>query len=230
LDFVPDEQPREIVGVVGDTLVSYYQRLPEPMIYVPHVQQTEMWQGPSWNSRAMMVFVVRTAGDPVAAIPSVRSAAAEIDPSKPAGNMRTVEQYLGDSLGEVRIFMMLLLVFGASAAVLAAIGIYGVMAYAVAQRTREIGIRVALGASGGNVIQLVVRQALLLIAAGVAIGLGGAYALTRFLTNLLWEVSPTDPSTFVIVSVGLVVVAMAACLIPARRAVAVDPTTALRYE
>jgi ABC-type antimicrobial peptide transport system permease subunit len=116
------------------------------------------------------------------------------------------------------------------AAILAAVGIYGVMAYAVAQRTREIGIRVALGASGGNVVGLVARQALWLILAGLVIGVGGAFALTRFLQNDLYEVSATDPMTFILVSAGLVVVALLACLVPTRRATAVDPTVALRYE
>jgi putative ABC transport system permease protein len=230
LDFVPDEQPREIVGVMGDTLQSRRQQRPNPTMFVPHSQQTMKWQGPAWNQRAQMVFVMRSAGDPNSLIPAVRSALGEIDRSKPAGNLRTVEKYLNDGISEDRVFMMLLSIFGVSAAVLAAIGIYGVMAYAVTQRTREIGIRVALGASGTNVVGLVTRQAFVLIAIGLIAGLGGAYALTRFLTRFLWQVSPTDPSTFALVSAGLVVVAVAACLVPTRRAVSVDPTIALRYE
>ena len=126
--------------------------------------------------------------------------------------------------------MMLLGVFGISAAVLAATGIYGTMAYAVAQRTREIGIRVALGASGRDVLSLVVRQTVLMIAIGVAGGLAGAFGLTRLLKNYLWQVSPTDPITFIAVSIGLVLIAVLACLVPTRRAVRVDPTVALRYE
>ena len=126
--------------------------------------------------------------------------------------------------------MMLLVTFGAAAALLAAVGIYGVMAYAVAQRTREIGIRMALGAGGANIMRLVVRQALLLVIVGVVLGLAGAYGLTRFLMNFLWNVSPTDPATFALVAAGLVAVAVIACLIPTRRAVQVDPTVALRYE
>jgi putative ABC transport system permease protein len=178
----------------------------------------------------MMVFVMRTGGDPLSVANSVRSALAEVDRGKPAANMRTVEQYLGDQVQGLRIYMTLLGIFGVAAAVLAAIGIYGVMAYAVAQRTREIGIRMALGASSTNVMGLVVRQALVLIAIGLVLGLGGAYGLTRFLANELFDVSPTDPTTFTAVTVGLVVVAVLACLIPTRRAVRVDPTVALRYE
>jgi predicted permease len=230
LDFVPDEQPREIIGVVGDTLGSRFEQRPNPAMYVPHGQQTSRWQGPAWNFRAAMYFVMRTPGDPTAIVSAVRSAVNEIDPAKPAGDIRTVESYLNNGLSEVRVFMMLLSVFGISAGVLAAIGIYGVMAYAVAQRTREIGIRVALGASGGRVVGLVIRQALLVVAIGVAAGIGGAWALTRFLREFLWQVSPTDPPTFILVSAGLIVVAVFACLVPTRRAVAVDPTIALRYE
>jgi putative ABC transport system permease protein len=120
--------------------------------------------------------------------------------------------------------------FAAAATLLAAIGIYGVMAYAVAQRTREIGIRMALGARGSDVLKLVLRQVLILIAAGLALGLGGAIALTRYLSSELWEVKATDPITFVSVSLVLIAVAIAACLIPTRRAVQIDPTVALRYE
>jgi putative ABC transport system permease protein len=229
LDFVPNEVPREIVGVVGDTKSRFQQR-PEPTVYVPQIQQTKNWQGPFWNFRAAMYFVLRTPGDPNSLIPSVKTAVNEIDATKPAGLICTVDGYLNESLSEVRVFMMLLAVFGASAAVLAATGIYGVMAYAVAQRTREIGVRVALGASSGNILGLVVRQTLVMIAIGVGGGLAGAYGLTRFLRNYLWQVSPTDPMTFAVVSIGLVLVAVIACLIPTRRAVSVDPTVALRYE
>ena len=134
-----------------------------------------------------------------------------------------------ETLGD-RVFMILLVIFGAVAAVLAAIGIYGVTAYAVAQRTREIGVRMALGASAPLVIWLVVWQALLLIGVGVVLGLAGAWALTRFLVNYLWNVSPTDPLTFAAVAAGLVVVSVLACLVPTLRAVRVDPAVALRYE
>jgi predicted permease len=230
LDFVPNEVPRQIVGVVGNTLQGRFQQQTQPTMYVPHIQQTAQWEGPFWNMRAAMFFVMRTAGDPNKLIPAVRTAVAEIDSGKPAGSIRTVEGYLDDGLSEVRVFMMLLTVFGISAAILAALGIYGVMAYTVAQRTREIGIRVALGASSGNVIGLVVRQAILLILIGIAGGIGGAYALTRFLTNFLWQVKPTDPLTFLTVSLGLLMIAIAACLVPTRRAVAVEPTEALRHE
>jgi putative ABC transport system permease protein len=230
LDFVPDEPFREVIGVVGNTLTSSFERDPQPTVYVPHLQQAPRWQGPAWNYRAAMAFVLRTSGDPQALVPAVRTAVAEIDSSKPAGNLRTMETYLREQTSEIGVFMMLLVTFGAAAALLAAVGIYGVMAYAVAQRTREIGIRMALGASGTTVMGLVVRQALLLIAVGVILGIAGAYGLTRFLTNFLWNVSPTDPVTFALVAAGLIGVGVLACFVPTRRAVQVDPTVALRYE
>jgi putative ABC transport system permease protein len=229
LDFVPNEVPREIVGIVGDTKNTFQQR-PEPVVYVPQIQQTKTWEGPAWNFRAAMYFVMRTPGDPNSLVPAVKQAVTEIDSTKPAALIRTVESYLNDNLSEARLFMMLLGVFGISAAVLAATGIYGTMAYAVAQRTREIGIRVALGASGRDVLSLVVRQTVLMIAIGVVGGLAGAFGLTRLLKNYLWQVSPTDPITFIAVSIGLVLIAVLACLVPTRRAVRVDPTVALRYE
>ncbi len=230
LDFVPDEPMREVVGVVGNTLAGRFQQRPEPTMFIPHLQQATRWQGPSWNYRASMAFLVRTSGDPENLIPAVRAAAASVDPSKPITNLQTVEQYLDVQLGEMRTFMALLAIFGASAAILAAIGIYGVMAYAVSQRTREIGIRMALGATSTSVTSLIARQALLLIAVGMVLGLAGSYALTRYLQRLLWNVSPTDPTTFIAVAAGLAVVAVAACRIPTRRATHVDPTVALRYE
>jgi len=230
LDFVPDEQPRQIVGVVADSVIGRFQRQPTPMMYVPHLQQQNRWLGPSWDYRAMMAFVMRTQGEPMTLATSVRSAVAEIDRAKPAGNLRTVEQYLGEQSRGLELYAMLLGIFGAAAGLLAALGIYGVMAYTVAQRTREIGIRMALGAGGMRVLRLVILRAVILIAIGLVLGLAGAMGLTRFLASELFEVSPTDPLTFTIVTIGVTVVALVACLIPTRRAVSVDPTVALRYE
>jgi putative ABC transport system permease protein len=141
-----------------------------------------------------------------------------------------VEQYLGQQARGLGVYATLLGIFGAAAGLLAALGIYGVMASTVAQRTREIGIRMALGAGGTRVMQLVVLRALILIAIGLVLGLGGAMGLTRVLASELFEVSPTDPLTFTVVTIGLTIVALIACLIPTRRAVSVDPTVALRYE
>lgn len=230
LDFVPDEQPREIIGVVGNYQIGRFENEPRPMVFVPQLQQTEMWQGPSWDYRAMMAFVLRTTGDPMDTVSAVRAAVSDVDPGKPASNIRTVEQYLGDQTQGLRLYMTLLGVFGVCASALAAIGIYGVMAYSVAVRTREIGIRMALGASSGSVLGLVIRKALILVGIGTVLGVGGALLLTRFLEAELYEVSPTDPTTFIAVTTGLVAVAILACLIPTRRAMSIDPNDALRYE
>ena len=229
-DFVPDERPREVVGVVGDVRLNQTQTQPGPIAYLPHVQQSQRWLGPSWNYRSAMFYILRTNGNPVGMASAIRSAVAEVDGSKPAGNIQTVEQNLRDQVSGRRVYMLLLSVFGVIAAVLAAVGIYGVMAYAVTQRTREIGIRMALGATSSSVLSLVVKQALILVFIGLILGVGGAIGLTRFLKNELYGVESTDPTTFIAVSVGLVVVAVLASLIPTRRAVSVDPTVALRHE
>jgi len=230
LDFVPDEQPRQIIAVVGDTRFSPYEEDPPAVMYVPHMQQTPRWQGPSWNARARMTFMLRTAGDPMALIPAVRAAVAEIDPGKPVSEIRTVEQSLNQRLQGTRLYTGLLVVFGVIAGLLAAVGIYGVMAYSVGQRTHEIGVRMALGAMSRDVMGLVFRQAALMIVFGLVIGLAGSFALTRFLGDALWGVTPTDPPTFGAVSLGLILVAALACLIPTLRAMRVNPTIALRYE
>jgi len=230
LDFVPDEKPRQIIGVVGDTVNDRFQKKQRPVMYVPYTQQTPRWIGPFWNDRAAMVFVLRSLGDPAKLTPSVRRAVSEVDPNKPAANFRTVEENLDRQVQYIRTYILLLGIFGGIAAVLAAIGIYGVMAYSVAERTREIGIRMALGAGGRDVLTLIALQALLLISIGLALGLGASFALTRLVKSALVGVTATDPATYASVSVALAVVAMLACFIPTRRAVAVDPTVALRYE
>jgi putative ABC transport system permease protein len=154
----------------------------------------------------------------------------EIDRSRPLIDPRTEESYLAEQAQYPRYYSMLLGLFGAVATMLAAVGIYGVMAHAVEQRTREIGIRVALGAGGWDVLQLIVRQAALVIAIGAAVGLAGAMGLTRFLSSEIWEVNADDPGAFMSFTLILGAIAILACLVPARRAVRIDPTIALRYE
>jgi putative ABC transport system permease protein len=233
LDFVPDEQPRQIVAIAGDIALDRLnskgvQR--PPVIYVPYNQQTPRWMGPFWNDRAAMYFVLRTAGDPTSLISAVRHAVAEVDPNKPPANFRTVEENLDQQVQYLRLYIVLLGIFGGVPAVLAAVGIYGVMSYSVAERTREIGIRMALGAGAPDVLALMSRQALILIAIGLAVGLGGSFALTRVVKSALYGITATDPTTYVAVSFSLAAVALLACFIPTRRAVRVDPTVALRYE
>jgi len=172
----------------------------------------------------------RNQGNISHAYADIREAVAEVDHNKPVANIRTVEDYLDQQVQYVRLYVMLLSIFGAIAAGLAAIGIYGVMAYAVAERTKEIGIRMALGASIRDVLRLVILQALLLLAIGLTLGLAGSFALTRYLKSALYEVTATDPATYIGVSLLLTAVAVVACLVPTRRAVTVNPTVALRYE
>src|SRR5215831_4129721 len=157
------------------------QEGPVPTIYVPHVQQTPRWMGPAWADRAGMFFVLRTAGDPMNLIETVKRAVADVDLTRPASNFRTVEQYLNQQTQYLRLYILLLGIFGGIAAVLAAIGIYGIMAYSVAERTREIGIRMALGAGSSDVLKMVVRHAVLLVSVGCVIGLAGSFALTRLI-------------------------------------------------
>jgi putative ABC transport system permease protein len=230
LDLSPEEQPREVIAVVHDTPSTRLQTKQEGAIYVPFVQMAPHIQGPYTSLRLVMTFVLRTAGEPMALMPAMRKAVREIDPNRPLVDPKTVEQYMAEDVQYPRYYSMLLGLFAAVAMALAAVGIYGVMAYAVAQRTREIGIRMALGAAGRDVSMLIVRQALPLVAGGLILGLAGAAALTRFLSSELWEVTATDPATFTAVSIALVCVAAIACLIPTYRAVRVDPLIALRHQ
>lgn len=216
------DQPemREIVGVVGDIRHASLTAELKPEVYLPHAQIPA-------NS---MTLVVRTNSDPSAVIPAIRGAVREMDPDLPLFNIRTLDQYVLRSASRPRFNSALLATFACVALLLTAIGLYGVMAYSVAQRTHEIGIRMALGARTSNVLGLVVRQGMKLTAAGLAIGLIGAFAATRMLAGLLFGVSPTDPLTFIGVSALIATVALLACYLPARRATKVDPLIALRYE
>ncbi|MGH9853961.1 MAG: FtsX-like permease family protein, partial [Blastocatellia bacterium] len=177
-----------------------------------------------------MEMVVRTTGDPLALIRSARDAVWSLDKDLPIPAMETMEQRLSESVAQRRLNMLLLCLFAAVALVLAAVGIYGVMSYAVTQRTHEIGIRVALGAQVGDVLRMILRQGMKLAIIGEIIGLAGAFALTRLMAGLLFGVSATDPLTFVAIALLLTGVALLACWIPARRAAKVDPMVALHHE
>jgi len=175
-------------------------------------------------------LVVKTDVEPTSLAAAVRKSVWELDKDQPVSDVRTMEEVLSASLARQRFTTLLLGVFAALAVLLAAVGIYGVMSYSMAQRTREIGIRMALGAQKRDVLKLAVGQGLKLVAIGVVIGLIGALALTRVMTSLLFNVSATDPATLVTISLILVAVALLASYIPARRAAKVDPLIALRYE
>jgi putative ABC transport system permease protein len=177
-----------------------------------------------------MTFVIRTRGEATSLSAGARNVIHTLDPQQPIGDVNTMERLLAKSIASSRFNTVLLTVFAFVALALAAIGTYGVMSYAVTQRTHEFGIRMALGAGSLHVLQLVLRRGMTLAIVGVLFGLAGAFALTRLMTSLLFEVKSTDAITFVVVSLGLVVVALLACYIPARRATKVDPLVALRYE
>ncbi len=230
MDYIPDEPVREIVGVVKDIRMSLQQKQFTPTVYVSYQQQTRRFMGAGYGVRATMFFILRTTGNPMTISESVRHAVADVDPNRPVSSMRSVEEYLSQQVQYIHLYVLLLGIFGGIAAVLASIGIYGVMAFSVAERTREIGIRMALGASSNDIFRLVVLHALILLGVGLTLGLAGSFALTRYLSSALYEVKATDPSTFAAVSLLLALVAIAACLIPTRRAVSVNPTVALRYE
>ena len=230
VDLSPEDQPREIVAVVHDIPASHPQTRQDPAIFVPFVQAAPHSTGPYTGLHLQMTFLMRTAGDPMSALAAVRTAVEEVDRNQPLIDPRTEDSYLAAQAQYPRYYSMLLGLFAAVATGLAAVGIYGVMAFGVEQRTREIGIRMALGADGWDVLKLVFRQALAVIAIGVAAGIVGATALTRFISSQIWEVKTSDPGTFAGLTVLLMAIAIFACVVPTRRAVQVDPTDALRHE
>lgn len=211
----------EIVGVVSSAHDLRPDQDPRPEIYIPFAQETNTQDAN---------FVVRTAQDPAAAAPALEKAVWAVDKNIPIRDLDTMDQVVAVSVADPRFEAILLGAFGGLGLVLAMVGVYGVISYGVSQRTREIGVRMALGAARRDVLRMVMREAMLLALAGIVAGVAGALALTRFLGSLLFEVKPTDPVTFVGVAVALMVVAMAACYVPARRAMRVDPMVALRHE
>ncbi|HEV8348313.1 MAG TPA: ABC transporter permease [Vicinamibacterales bacterium] len=215
----------QIVGVAGNLKHRSLEIADVPEVYVPVAQP--LFAGPSPRP---MFLVVRTAGDPMTAAAEVREVVASIDPNQPVSNIRSMEQRIGASLGSRRFTMLLIGVFAALALVLASIGIYGVVAYTVRERSHEIGVRLALGAQPRNVVAMLVGQGMTLASGGAAAGIVLAVALTRVMTGLLFGVSATDPATFAVITAGLALVAIIACYLPARRATAVNPVTALRNE
>jgi putative ABC transport system permease protein len=216
----PNNPWKEVVGVVGDIKYSGLDTAPEPTFYMPYRQ----------NPWIRQFAIVRTASDPAGLASAAREIVASLDKDVPVARLRTMDELMTASVAPPKFRTVLVAIFAIVGLLLAAIGIYGVMAYAVSERTHELGVRMALGADRRDVVRLVIGEALLLAAAGVALGLAGAFATTRLLRSLLFGVTATDAGTFAAISALLVVTALVASYVPARRAMRVDPMVALRYE
>ena len=214
--------PATVVGVIADTHSYLLNLPPAPEFYCP-IQQL---LGPSIGA----MLVARTHGDPASIAAALRTAIHQAYPDQPVSDIKTMEARVADSLAEPRLYTVLLGIFAGVALVLTAVGIYGVISYAVSHRTREFGIRMALGARRSDVLRIVMRGGLALIAIGCAAGIGGAWALKRYIESLLFEVKTGDPTAFIAAPVALIFIAAAACYLPARRATSVDPNAALRQE
>jgi putative ABC transport system permease protein len=215
-----DSLEDEVIGVVGDVRHAGLDGEIRPMTYWPYAR---------WSYGTMTV-TVRTTADPNRVVTSIASLVRQLDPELVVANVKTMDEVVADSVAQRRLTMLLLTVFAGTALLLAAVGIYGVIAYSVTERTQEIGIRMALGAQRGAVLRMVITQALVLAVTGIAVGGGGALLLTRLMEGLLFEVKPADPLTFGVVSGILAAVALLASYIPGRRATLVDPVIALRAE
>jgi putative ABC transport system permease protein len=220
-DYSPTGPWLTIVGVVADVKYSGLNEAAQPALYTPF--QQNLW----WRS---MYLAVKAVGDPLGLVNSVRNEVWALDRDLPVSQIKTMDQLMSEAVAESRAYTLLLGALGAVALLLAAVGIYGVMAYAVTQRTHEIGVRLALGAQSGAVLRLVVGAGMKLALLGMAIGLLAAFALTRLMSRLLFGVSATDPVTFALIALLLMGVALLACYLPARRAMKVDPMIALRCE
>jgi putative ABC transport system permease protein len=218
--FLPGGEVATIVGVVGD--VKHYG--------LDDKNVSQVYSAYAQNPHIFATLAVRTVSDPMKLAGEVRSAVWAVDKDQPVWKIRTLESLVILSVDYSRLMTLLLTGYSILALVLAAVGVYGVISYTVSQQTHEIGVRMALGAQGRDVCRLMLRKGLILVIAGVAAGLGGAFALTRVMEKLLFNVSVTDPLTFVAISLLLSGIALLAIYIPARRATKVDPMVALRYE
>src|SRR5262249_43801610 len=218
--FWTDDREDEIIGIVGDAKHAGLDAQSRPTTYWPYAR----------NAYRAMTIAVRTVGDPAAIVKAVTSLIHDQDPQLAIAEVRTMDEVVANSLAERRLVMLLLTIFAGAALALAAVGIYGVIAYSVTQRTQEIGVRMALGAQPQDVLRMIVGQAVGLALAGVAIGSASALLLTRLMKGLLYATTPTDPATFFAVAAVLGVVAIVASYLPGRRATRVDPVIALRGE
>ena len=215
-----DNKPSEVIGVVGDVKHAGLDETVRGMAYWPYPQL----------SFSFMTVMVRSEGEPLALAPAVRDTVLNLDKDQPIADVRTMEDLLSASLARIRFATLLMAAFAAMALLLAALGIYGVVSYLVAERTREIGIRVALGASYRGILRMLMRQGMVLAGMGIGIGTVASLVLTGLLKKLLFGTRPADPLTLGAVALALGCVALVACFLAARRASRVDPITALRME
>jgi predicted permease len=221
---VPNAPWLTIVGIVADVRQMGLDVPVKAEMYFPYRQNSSHpWYGPR-------DLVLRTSGDPMSVVAGVREVIRSVDPDQPVSNVATMEEILTKETGPRRLGMILLTMYAGLALLLASLGVYGVLSYLVVQQTSEIGVRLALGASGADVLGLVMKRGTILVFSGIVFGAIAAFALTRLMSSLLFEVSATDPFTFVGISLLLIAVAMIACFVPAYRATKVDPMVALRYE
>ena len=225
VSFSSDEPAYEIVGVAGNIKHRGLDARDRPELYVPYRQP--LFAG--WTVRPMYI-VVRTVSDPAAAAAIIRREVERLDRDQPVSDVRTMDERIGRSLSSRRFNMVLLAAFASLALTLAAVGIYGIVAYSVTERTHEIGVRLALGAQRRDVIAMVVGQGMTMTVTGTIVGLAAAMMVTRLMSSLLFDVSAVDPATFLAIPLLLIAVAFIACYVPARRATRVDPLQALRSE
>jgi putative ABC transport system permease protein len=224
-----DDPPRQVVGVVGTVRETGLDAVDEGVMYVPQGQVAEGITKLA-NSLIPLAWAIRTAGDPQGVRAAVEREFRAVDGMITPSHIRGMDQMVADSLSRQNFNALLLTIFAAIALLLAAIGIYGLMSYSVEQRMQEIGIRVALGASRGHVLRMMVFEGMKLAGIGIVLGLAGAYAATRVLAKLLFGVQASDPSTFAAVAVVIAIVAAVASMVPARRGAAIAPSTALRHQ
>ena len=230
MTIVPGDQPREIVGIVGDTATSRWDRSSVPGLYVPHLQETLRSRVPYGQSRVNIAYMLRINQPLSSIVPALRRAVADIDRSLPVTDVEMMDAFFARQVDAPRDSMVLVGIFSAVALLLAVFGIYAIVAYGVVQRTHEIGIRMALGARRAAVLGLVMRQSSILTLVGLVLGVGAAAMLTKYIQNLLFELTPLDATTFVGMPVLFAVIAAMAAYVPARRATKLDPQAVLRCD
>ena len=225
-----NDRPRQIVGIVPDIRPSIRNREPEPRMYVPYAQLPQLQAGVTAFGLETVTFVVRSAAQVEDWLPQAQAAAVEIDPAHAVTSVQLVEDFAAQQTQGFRQYVILLGVFSAIALIMAVVGVYGVMSHSVTQRTSEIGIRVAFGATARNILAIVLSQGLTVIGLGLVVGVAASLAATRIISSSLYGITATDPATFTVVVLTLFVIACVACYVPARRALKVDPVVAMQHD